>query len=168
MAHPADYWIDKLGLYGHPEGGYFKETYRSEEKIPMQDLPPKYKGDRNFSTAIYFLLKEREFSAFHRLKGDELWHYHAGDALEIFVIKTDGSLQICYLGPNMNADEHPQLVIYKNQWFAARVNNPQGYTLMSCTMTPGFEFDDFELAKASELQAHYPQHQELIKRLTRQ
>ena len=134
----------------------------------MQELPPKYHGDRHFSTAIYFLLKEREFSAFHRLKGDELWHYHAGDALEIFIIKPDGSLAIHYLGPDMEADEYPQLVIYKNQWFAARVNNPQGFTLMSCTMTPGFEFDDFELAEASVLEAHYPQHRELIKRLTRQ
>ena len=168
MSHRADYWIKKLGLHNHPEGGYFKETYRSVEKIPQQDPPEKYEGDRNFSTAIYFLLKQEEFSAFHRLKGDELWHYHAGDPLEIFVINPDGSLEKFYLGPDMDAGEQPQVVIYKNRWFGAKVNNPKGYTLMSCTMTPGFEFADFELAEQAELIRAHPQHKELIKRLTRQ
>ena len=167
MLKDADYWIEKLGLHSHPEGGHFKETYRSHERIPQEALPPHYKGDRNFSTAIYFLLKEGEFSAFHRLKGDEMWHYHAGDPLEIFIIKKDGSLEKVYLGPNLDAGEQPQATIYKNQWFAARVNNPQGYTLMSCTMTPGFEFVDFELADQASLIEEYPHHKELIKRLTR-
>ncbi len=168
MNKEAQQWIDKLGLHDHPEGGYFKETYRSHEKIPQRDLPANYQGDRNFSTAIYFLLKEEEFSAFHRLKGDELWHYHAGDPLEIFVINPDGNLEKYYLGPQLDAGEQPQAIIFKNQWFAARVNNPTGYTLMSCTMTPGFEFADFEMAKEVELIRQYPHHRELIKRLTRQ
>jgi len=163
----AEYWIEKLGLHNHPEGGYFKETYRSHEKIPQHDLPELYQGDRNFSTAIYFLLKEYEFSAFHRLKGDELWHYHAGDPLEIFEIKPDGHLDKYYLGHDLEAGEQPQVTIFKNHWFAARVNNPKGYTLMSCTMTPGFEFADFELAERASLVAAYPQHKALIERLTR-
>lgn len=167
MKNEADYWIEKLGLYDHPEGGYFKETYRSSQKIPQHDLPEDYQGDRNFSTAIYFLLKEEKFSAFHRLKSDEIWHYHAGDPLEIFVINQDGSLEKFYLGPNLDAGEEPQVIIYRNRWFGARVSNPRGYTLMSCTMTPGFEFTDFEIAEQEALINEYPHHKELIKRLTR-
>lgn len=168
MGKSAEYWIEKLGLNHHPEGGYFRETYRSYQTISEHDLPDWYQGDRNYSTAIYFLLKEEEFSAFHRLKGDELWHYHAGDPLEIYVINQDGRLSQFKLGPDLDAGQEPQIIIYKNRWFAARVLNPNGYTLMSCTMTPGFEFADFELGQCDHLIREYPQHEDLIRKMTRQ
>ncbi|MBX2841079.1 MAG: cupin domain-containing protein [Flammeovirgaceae bacterium] len=162
----ASYWIEKLELIAHPEGGYFKETYKSKEEINKDALPARYSGDRAFSTAIYFLLKGDEFSAFHRIASDEIWHFYAGTSVSIHMILPDGKLQIVSVGPNIEDGENFQGVIPAGAWFGAKVNEPNSYTLVGCTVAPGFDFADFELAKESELLELFPQHTALIKEMS--
>jgi uncharacterized protein len=159
----ANFWIEKLKLIKHPEGGYYGEVYRSDEQIEMEALPERYSGARSFATSIYFLLKGKEFSSFHRLQSDETWHFYEGATLELFVIRKDGTLNRILLGRNPDEGETLQTTIGRNQWFAARVIDPTGYALVGCTVAPGFHFDDFELAKRDELMAQYPHHSQLIK-----
>jgi uncharacterized protein len=162
----ANFWIGKLNLKKHPEGGYYGEVYQSEEQIEKQALPERYRGSRSLATSIYFLLKGNEFSSFHRLQSDETWHFYEGATLELFVIGKDGALHRILLGRNPDAGETHQTTIGHNHWFAARVTDPAGYALVGCTVSPGFHFDDFELADRVELMAQYPQHGQLIKDLT--
>ena len=117
----ANYWIEKLDLTQHPEGGYFKEVYRSDENIPESALPDRYQGERSFATSIYFLLKGVEFSSFHRIQSDETWHFYVGSTLELYVLSEDGALQKYLLGRNLENGERLQLIISRNCWFAARV-----------------------------------------------
>ncbi|MFP4123129.1 cupin domain-containing protein [Coleofasciculus sp.] len=163
----AGYWIEKLGLQKHPEGGYYKETYRSDEEIAHENLPKRFSGRRNFSTAIYFLLVGTEFSALHRIKSDELWHFYAGSSLTIHVVEQSGNYRPIKLGENLDEGEAFQAVVKAGDWFSATVNNPQSYSLVGCTVAPGFDFNDFELGKREELIKRYPQHQSLIEKMTR-
>jgi uncharacterized protein len=162
---PPTYWIDHLNLQPHPEGGFYKETYRSPEKVPVDGLPSRFFGSRNFSTAIYFLLRSQDKSLFHRIKSDELWHFHAGDTLHIYLLSEKG-LITCQLGPHLEQGDSLQIAIPANHWFGAAVANPDGYTLAGCTVAPGFDFKDFELADRAKLLHEFPAHHELIKRLT--
>lgn len=161
-----NYWIEKLNLEKHPEGGYFKEVYRSEERINKNELPSRYKSDHNFATSIYFLLKGNEFSSFHRIKSDETWHFYQGVALKLFVLDHEGDLLTHLLGANFEAGERLQITIPKNHWFGARVMNKSSYALLGCTVAPGFHFDDFELAERSNLLQQFPEHYEIITDLT--
>lgn len=151
----------------HPEGGYFKETYRSAERIPQHGLPSRFEGDRYFGTAIYFLLDQGNFSAFHRIKSDETWHFYAGQALEIFVLHDNGELQIISLGNQIQAGETFQATVPAGAWFASRPAANTSFSLVGCTVAPGFDFEDFELAKAEELVELFPQHASLIRELCR-
>lgn len=157
--------IDKLQLNKHPEGGYFKETYRSEEYVKKEDLPDRYGGKRNFYTSIYFMLTKNDISKFHRIKSDEIWHFYQGDPLDIFVIRENGVLDIRKLGNDLLNSESPQILIEKNQWFAAKISG-SNYSLLGCSVSPGFEFDDFELAERGELIQQYPRLKETITQLT--
>ena len=163
----ANYWIEKLGLAPHPEGGYFRETYRAAERIAADALPPRFAGDRSFSTAIYFLLTSDRFSAFHRIQQDELWHFHAGDPLTIHVIDGDGELTVVEMGADAERGQVWQAVVPAQSVFAAEVRAPGAFALVGCTVAPGFEFDDFEMPPRADLLAHYPQHADLVTRLTR-
>jgi predicted cupin superfamily sugar epimerase len=163
----AEYWIKHLGLSPHPEGGYYSATYKADLTIPAAALPPRFHGSRSASTAIYFLLAGTDFSAFHRLASDELWHFHAGDSLVVHVIDPDGKLSQLQLGHRPDDGEAFQGVVKAGCWFGSRLKDGRGFALVGCTVAPGFEFDDFELAKRAELTAAYPQHQKLIERLTR-
>ena len=142
---PAAYWVEKYNLLPHPEGGYYAETYRSSEKISKDALPERFTEDRTFSTGIYFLLEADDFSAFHKIKSDELWFYHDGDSLEIYVLAETG-LKTIRLGRNIAAGEVLQAVIPANVWFASKVKDSEGFVFVSCTVAPGFSFEDFELA----------------------
>ena len=146
----AQDWIKTLRLTRHPEGGYYRETYRSESKI----------GERAVSTAIYSLLPAGEVSALHRIKSDELWHFYAGQPLTIHVIAADGR----YSTISMSAD-NPQAVVPAGCWFGATV--AAGYALVGCTVAPGFDFRDFEIGERPALLAAYPQHRSVIERLTK-
>ena len=158
------YWIEQLGLIPHPEGGYYREVYRSEAVINSHTLPFKADSDRNYMTSIYFLLDEDNYSAFHRIKSDEMWYYHAGDTLVVHSISELGDYQRRLLGSNLAANEQLSFVVEAGDWFASEVENKTGFVLVSCAVSPGFDFNDFELAD-KDLLSEFPQHQALIKRL---
>ncbi len=159
--------VKKFDLQPHPEGGYFKETYRSGDVISRSGLPDRFPGARTASTGIYFLLEQGNFSAFHRIKSDEMWHFYEGDMIEIFTIKPNGVLEKIKLGRNIENGEVFQAVIPAECWFASRVNKHGEYGLVGCTVAPGFDFMDFELADRKELIEQFPQHEEIITTLTR-
>jgi len=162
----AEYWIEKLELQKHSEGGWFKEIYRSEDLIQEESLHENFQGERNCSTSIYYLLEGNDFSSFHRIKSDEIWHFYTGTStVEIYWID-NGLLQKIKLGPGFENGEHFQVVASKNKWFAARLINSKGYALVGCTVSPGFNFEDFELAGTSLLE-EYPHLKEDIKELIR-
>jgi predicted cupin superfamily sugar epimerase len=163
--HPSEYWIDQLKLLAHPEGGFYKETYRSKEIIPQTGLPDRFTASRNCSTAIYFLLRSQDRSMFHRIKSDEIWHFHYGSALRIYVI-IDGLLTVLTLGPDLEKGESLQAVIPANCWFGAKLIVPHSYTLSTCTVAPGFDFNDFELADRKRLTTEFPQFASIIADLT--
>jgi uncharacterized protein len=164
----AQSWIDRLSLSPHPEGGYYRVTYQSDLTIVQDALPSVFHGDRSASTAIYFLLAELDFSAFHRIASDELWHFYAGSGLIVHVIDPEGNYSELQLGNAFEAGEVFQAVVKAGCWFASRLKDPAGFALVGCTVAPGFDFADFEMAKRSELVAAYPKHRKLIEELTRQ
>jgi hypothetical protein len=151
--------VKKLGLKKHPEGGYFKQTYRSDMMVNVEG----YDGQRNISTAIYYLLVGGQYSAFHRMKSDEIWHHYAGGSLTLYAINDYGTLSRIRLGRGGT----PQAVIKADTWFAAAVDNKKSYSLVGCTMSPGFDYRDWELGKRDELVKMYPQHRALIERYTK-
>jgi predicted cupin superfamily sugar epimerase len=167
MRPDADYWLDKLQLTRHVEGGAFREVYRSELEIPRQSLPLFFQGDRNASTHIFFLLTDGQFSAFHRIAADELWHFYSGDPLEVFEITHSGRLVTHRLGADPEKGESFFSVVSAGSWFASAVAEGGDYTLVGCTVAPGFDFADFELADGEALASQYPAHAGLIRRLTR-
>ena len=164
----GQYWIDRLGLSPHPEGGYYRATYKSDLTITRSSLPSGFKGDRSASTAIYFLLRGRDFSAFHRIASDEVWHFYAGSALVVYVIDAEGNNSELQLGKDADAGEAFQGVVKAGCWFASRLKDAASFALVGCTVAPGFDFADFELAARSELVRVYPKHQRLIEELTRE
>lgn len=137
--------IEKLKLIPHPEGGYYRETYRSDEKIAKNALPDRYSGDRCFSTAIYFLLQSHEQHLWHRLKSDEIWHYYLGSPMIIKYYKDENNINEVVLGNNLLAGEQPQILIPRLHWMVARPIEENSFTLVGCTNSPGFDFDDFEI-----------------------
>ena len=154
LDNEAKRWIARLRLKKHPEGGHFRETYRSELAIKVG----RNTEERNVASAIYYVLAGKEFSAFHRLKSDEIWHHYAGGSLSLYVIKK-GKMSTMALG---KADrESPQLTIEKDCWIAASIKSG-GFCLIGCTVSPGFDFRDWELGTRSQLIAAYPRHQKII------
>jgi uncharacterized protein len=164
----AKYWIEKLQLMPHPEGGYYRQTYRAELTVEKAPLPAEFGGSRAVATAIYFLLEGTDFSAFHRLRSDEMWHFYAGGGLVVHVIGGDGQHSEIPLGTDAEAGEVFQAVVKAGYWFASQVRDRGAFALVGCTVSPGFDFADFELARRDELVRQYPQHQDLIERLTRE
>ena len=157
--------IKDFDLQAHPEGGFYKETYRSAEMIPQSALPARFSGSRLFSTAIYFLLPQNNFSAFHRIQSDECWHFYEGDTLLVHVLDAEKGYTLLKLGRNAQAGEVYQAVVPAGSWFASETTG--SYSFVGCTVAPGFDFADFELASANVLTAQYPEHQQLIQRLCR-
>jgi len=163
----AQEWIDGLQLRRHPEGGWYRQTYRSDEVLAAAALPPRYGGDRAFSTAIYFLLEGEDFSALHRLKSDEMWHFYEGSALTVHVIDPKGDYSTITVGLDLRAGQAPQAVVRAGCFFGATVSNARSYALVGCTVAPGFDFADFEMPAREELCRLYPRHRPVIERLTR-
>ncbi len=153
-----------LDLFPHPEGGYFKETYRS---TGITKQPYSGAEERNFSTGIYFLLVSGNFSAFHRIKQDEMWHFYDGDPINLHIISMEGAYQLVKIGRDFSKGEVPQYVVKAGDWFASEVNSSSGYALAGCTVAPGFDFADFEMADRKKLQEQFPKHRDLILGLTR-
>ncbi|MBL7896364.1 MAG: cupin domain-containing protein [Bacteroidia bacterium] len=155
--------IETLGLLPHPEGGYYKETYRSSEQSNFAG----FEGERNYCTGIYFLIEKNNFSALHRIKSDEMWHFYGGDPLEVIEITLNGELKITRIGNTISEGEVPQYLVPKNHWFGSRVKKGGNFSFVGCTVAPGFDFNDFEMAERKALCAEFPQHAVIIEELTR-
>jgi predicted cupin superfamily sugar epimerase len=165
MIEDSAYWIRKLGLEPHPEGGYYRQTYRAD--LVLEGLPRQFSGPRAASTAIYFLLEGENFSAFHRLRSDEVWHFYLGATVTVQVIEADGRYVQVQLGSDPEAGEVLQAVVKAGCWFASQIKDGGAFALVGCTVAPGFDFDDFELAERDRLVELYPQHRNIITNLTR-
>ena len=163
----VDTLVKELDLLPHPEGGYYKETYRSEGKITQACLSSDFSGERNMATGIYFLIEKGNFSALHKIKSDETWHFYYGDALEVIEINEQGKLTITQIGSNILQGNTFQYTVKANTWFGSRVNSNGQFSLVGCTVYPGFDFNDFELANRQDLIQLFPQHQNIIVELTR-
>lgn len=167
MRREAEYWIQQLQLAEHIEGGAFREVYRSPLQVASTALPASFGGPRHISTSIYFLLKQDQFSAFHRIKSDELWHFYYGDPLVVYELEADGTLTEHLLGSDPEQGQQFQCVVKAGSWFASRVRAGGTYALVGCTVAPGFDFADFELAEREALVNAYPAWRSLIEELTR-
>jgi uncharacterized protein len=161
----AEFYITHLGLLPHPEGGFYKENYRSGKK--WSGTSDEFPFDRNFSTAIYYLLSNGDFSGFHRIKSDECWHHYAGFTLLIHIIHPDGKYECISLGKDSGRGEVFQFVVPANAWFAAEPSTGSSFVLVGCTVSPGFDFRDFEMAAKNELLKQFPHLEEVISRLSR-
>jgi predicted cupin superfamily sugar epimerase len=164
----AEKLISHYSLLPHPEGGWYKETYRSANTILQNSLPSNFNDGRVFSTAIYFLLEQGNFSAFHKIKSDECWHFYSGQTLLVYVINEEGKLDIIKLGSDIENGEVYQYVVPANCWFASIPASHAEFCFVGCTVSPGFDFNDFELAKANDLINEFPTVSEEIKKLCRQ
>jgi predicted cupin superfamily sugar epimerase len=167
MEFTAAEYIKTLELQPHPEGGYYRQTYASDERLSAVLLPERFTGDRFVSTAIYFFLEGKDYSAFHRIKSDELWHFYTGAGLHIYVIHPDGRGEVLLLGNDVASGYRFQQVVKAGCWFASRPATENSFSLVGCTVAPGFDFADFEMAKEGELLKQYPQHQQWIQELCR-
>lgn len=156
------YWTKELALLPHPEGGFYKETYRSSHTVLDRNG-----NKRPASTGIYFLITSGNFSAFHKIESDEMWHFHAGTPLSVYVILPNGELEVLKIGPNPEQGEQLQAVVPAGCWFASRVDKENSFSLVGCTVSPGFDFADFVLAERESLTHQYPNHQDIIAQLTR-
>lgn len=161
----AQYWIQHLNLLPHKEGGYYKEVYRSNEQVLKNSLPERFTNDRVFSTSIYFLLEKGDFSAFHKIKSDEIWHHYDGAPVTIHVINNEGLLSTRKLGLSPEIKIMPQVTITANHWFAAETMGD--FSLVGCTVSPGFDFHDFEIADRNVLLNNYIEHKKIIEQFTR-
>lgn len=162
----ADRWIHALGMRPHPEGGCFVESYRSLEALPAGTLPERFLGPRACSSAILYLLRQNERSRYHRLRADEVWHLYAGGPLHLHLLHPDGRHERLVLGLDLASGERPQWVVPHGTWFAAEPAADVAYVLAGCTVAPGFEFADFELARREELLERFPSERASIERFT--
>ena len=167
MTEAVQIIIKNLNLKKHPEGGYFAEIYRSTEMIIKEHLPERFNKSRVFSTAIYFLMANDDFSSFHKLKADEIWHFYSGSPMILYEIDKESKLHKSVLSNDMTKNTAFTKVVKAGNWLAAEVTNKDSYSLVGCTVSPGFEFDDFELAKREELISLHPQQRNIIEKLTR-
>jgi predicted cupin superfamily sugar epimerase len=167
MKPNAQTYIHALHMIPHPEGGFYKESYRSDLLIDVTKPVDGAVVQRNVSTGIYFLLEQGNFSAFHKIQSDEMWHFYAGHALEVLELKDTGELLCTRLGSDVLRGEVFQHVVPAYTWFASRVAGGGVFSLVGCTVAPGFDFADFCLADRGELLARFPQHSQLITELTR-
>lgn len=159
--------VDAIHLLPHPEGGFYKEVYRSKNTISKLALEDRFSGDRSYCTSIYFLLTSENFSGFHRIKQDEIWNFYEGSPLLVHVINKEGVYTCHEIGMDASKGLFPQLVVPAGAWFASSVKNKEDYSFVGCTVAPGFDFEDFELADRKKLISLYPEHKEVITKLTR-
>jgi uncharacterized protein len=163
----AEDLIKLLDLKPHPEGGFFKEIYRSQEKISTDSLPERYDGERNFGTSIYYLLTEGTFSAIHRLKSDEIFHFYLGDPVMLLMLSPDGTGEKAILGPDIEKGESLQIIVPKGFYQGLKLIEGGKFALMGTTVAPGFDPSDFEMIKYEELKGKYEIFDKEIKQLIR-
>lgn len=164
----ADEIKKRLNLEPHPrEGGSFVQTWRAEETIPHTALPARYRGERAAGTCIYYLLEPGTFSEMHRLASDEIFHFYLGDPVEMLQLDPNGSARTVILGNDLAAGHHPQMIVPKHVWQGSRLVPGGKVALLGCTVSPGFDYEDYEAGNYEPLARAYPQHAELIRTLTR-
>jgi predicted cupin superfamily sugar epimerase len=162
-----DQIVKKLGLEPLPgEGGLYKETYRSKLTVDASKLGIAGSGPRQVSTAIYYMVTENNFSALHRVKSDEIFHFYLGDPVEMVQIMDDGKLQRIIMGPDILAGQSVQVVVPAGIWQGTRLMKGGKWALFGTTVAPGFDFSDFELADRKHLTKEFPTHVETITRYT--
>ncbi len=163
----AEYWKRQHTLQAHPEGGFFREVYRSSDLLPGQLLSPPRVGERNLMTQILYLLAAPEVSLLHRLTSAEAWTFIEGDPLSLHMIDSEGRRSERVLGLNPDAGQGLTVVVERGCWFGASLDTGGAFALVTCAVVPGFDFRDFEIGKREALLALYPRHADLIIRLTR-
>lgn len=154
-------WIDHYKMAGHEEGGFFYQVLKSDQTIQLEGQKP-----RALYTSIYFLLTSNNPSRFHRLTADEVWYYHYGSPLTVHMITAEGDYQQVTLGTDVEQGQVLQVVVPKGTIFGSTVEDADSYSLVSCMVSPGFEYDDFELFKRADLLNQYPDYADIIHRLT--
>jgi predicted cupin superfamily sugar epimerase len=169
FAMTAAEWKRELELEPHPEGGAYRETYRSDVAFGEEALPDAFDGERNAAAHIYFLLEAGTFSALHRIRQDELWHVYDGGPATLHVIEPEGRYHTETLGRNVAAGHRLHTVVPAGCWFGVTVEagDGPGHFLAGCTTAPAFDFADFELADREALTQQFPQHEAVIRKLTR-
>ena len=155
--------IRRLDLQPHPEGGYFRETHRDERLLPADAVDRD--GPRSTATAIYYLLGPGDFSAFHRIASDEVFHFYAGDPVALVQL-TDIGPQVTILGPDVLAGQHPQVVVPGGVWQGLYLEGGSRFALLGCTVSPGFDFADFDMGRRDDLLKAFPEQADIIGRLT--
>ena len=154
----AEYYIKNLEMIPHVEGGYFKESFLSEDNV---------RENKKLWSSIYFLLRTGEVSNFHRLKSDELWYYHDGEALTIYMITPEGDFITKQLGTDIENGESPQVLVPKGYIFGSAMNK-EGFSLVGCMVAPACEYEEFELFEREYLLNLYPKYKDIILKLTRE
>jgi len=163
MVHEAARLVDLFDLQPHPEGGYFKEFYRSPDDI----LLPQFSGPRSCATSIYFLLEQGQFSALHRIKSDEVWHFYLGDPLEIVEIDPSGEWKSTILGHQITLGQQLSYVVKAGNWFGSRPLQGSAYSLVGCSVSPGFDFQDFEMPSRGYFEREFPNLKTKFQEVTR-
>jgi predicted cupin superfamily sugar epimerase len=156
--------IEQLDLLPHPEGGYYRETYRATQTVSVGHCGSAL--ERSASTAIYFLLADGQFSALHRIRSDEAWHFYAGSPLRVITLAPNGAREDFLLGSNLTQGHTYQAIVPAGRWFGAMLVDPSSYCLVGCTVAPGFEFTEFELGSREGLLTQFPTHHDVICALT--
>ncbi|MGE4289395.1 MAG: cupin domain-containing protein [Salinivirgaceae bacterium] len=167
MEKDALYWIKELKLKPHPEGEHYAETYKSQVYGSENEVA-QCKDRRQCASLIYYLLNKEECSAFHRLQSDEIWLFHSGASLNLYLIEPNGNLHVEKLGSQPEQEENLQVFVPANTWFAAELYQKDSYGLMSCLVSPGFEWNEYELADKKQLLREFPEHAALINRLCKE
>ncbi len=162
----AEEIIQRLDLEPHPEGGFYREIYRSDENLSDPALPNRYEGKRSLQTAIYYLLTSEDTSKIHRLQSDEVFHFYQGDPVHMLLLHPDGRSETTQLGNDIINGQRPQRIIPRGTWFGLYLEPDADYALMGTTVAPGFDFDDFELGNPRSLIDKYPENTELIRALS--
>lgn len=164
---PAETIIRQLNLIPHPEGGYYRETHRSTQTIPSAALLNDYDGERSVSTAIYYLITKDSFSALHRIRSDELFHFYGGDPVSMIQIHPNGQQDTFTLGCRIDQGDTPQVLVPQNTWQGLKLNPGGEYALLGCTVAPGFDFKDFQMGSRADLMEQFPMHRSVIREYTR-
>jgi len=152
-----------------PEGGWYTRIYESGELIaPTQFADARYNGPRHLYSAIYYLLEPGTFSEMHMLQSDEIYHHYLGGAVELLQLHPDGQSKTIHIGKDLAAGQRPQVLAPRNVWQGSRLLDPEGFALLGCTVSPGFEFADYQTLPRAELITHWPHEAERITQLTRE
>lgn len=166
MNSEANRLIKTFELENHPEGGYYKEVYRSNGVIDPESSQTVYPAGRNFFTSIYYLLEGSDTSSFHRIKSDETWHFYSGSPATIHIIHPDSLYEALYLGPEVLNGQAYQHTVPGGSWFGVSLKKSESYLLAGCTVAPGFDFDDFEMGDPYKLKQAFPEHADIIEQLS--